>query len=331
MNNNRYYIHGTGYYVPEKVLTNKDFESMVDTSDEWITSRTGIEERRIAAQGEASSDMALEAAKRALADAGMEASELTHIIVSTLTPDTYCPSCACWLEEKLGVKGLTALDVNAACSGFMYGLQTARAMLALDPKAKVLLVASETLSSRTNYSDRSTCVLFGDGAGAAILSSSAKDAKAEVLDIELGSDGEFAPLLTVKGGGSAYPYKPNEPVNDEFFIEMQGREVFKIATRTMEMVARQVLERNSMQNGDLDLLIPHQANVRIINHVGQRLGFPEDRIYINVNKYGNTSAASVGIALAEARENGAVKSGDNALIVTFGGGLTWGAGLIKFF
>ena len=326
----KFYIHGTGFYVPEKVMTNQDFEKLVETSDEWITSRTGIKERHIAAEGEASSDMALKAAERALADAGMQASELTHIIVSTLTPDTYCPSCACWLEHKLGVKGATALDVNAACSGFIYGLQTARAMLALEPGAKVLLVASEKLSSRTNFSDRATCVLFGDGSGVAIMSSDPEGAVAEVTDIELGSDGEYAPLLTVKGGGSAYPYELGEPVKEEFFIQMEGREVFKIATRTMENVARQVLERNGMENGDLDVLIPHQANIRIIQHVGKRLGLPEEKVYINVDKYGNTSAASVGIALAEARQTGSVNPGDSALVVTFGGGLTWGAGLIKF-
>jgi len=324
-----YYIHGTGFYVPEKVLTNADLESMVETTDEWITSRTGIKERHVVAEGEASSDMALKAAQRALEDAGMEASELTHIIFSTLTPDTYCPSAACWLEEKLGTAGAMALDINAACSGFLYGLQTARGQLCLDPGAKVLLVAAEALSTRTNFADRGTCVLFGDGAGAAVLTNDPQGAKAEIVDIKLGSDGKYADLLTIKGGGSAHPYGLGETVHENFFIEMQGREVFKIATRTMENVAREVMDRNGLQNGDIAWLIPHQANVRIITHVGKKLGMPEERVYINVDKYGNTSAASVGIALSEARQTGALKPGDNALLVTFGGGLTWGAALLR--
>jgi 3-oxoacyl-[acyl-carrier-protein] synthase-3 len=324
------YLRGTGFYVPQKVLTNQDLESMVDTSDEWIATRTGIKERHVAAQNEAASDMALAAAKNALEDAGLQASELTHIIVSTITPDTYCPSAACWLANKLGVVGATAFDVNAACSGFMYGLQVSRAMLALDPGAKVLLVASEVLTSRTNWTDRSTCVLFGDGAGAVVLTAEPENAKAELLDVITASDGQYAELLSIKGGGSAYPYELGEPVKEEFFIQMQGREVFKIATRTMEAVAREILERNGMKNGDVDLLIPHQANVRIIQHVGRRLDFAEDRVYINVDRYGNTSAASVGIALAEARNKGVAGPGTTALLVTFGGGLTWASGLIRF-
>lgn len=326
----QYYIHGLGFYVPERVLTNQDFESMVDTTDEWITSRTGIKERHIVAEGEASSDMAFEASKKALAEAGVQASELTHIVCATLTPDTYCPSAACWLEHKLGTSGTMAMDINAACSGYLYGLQTARALLCLQPDAKVLMVAVETLTSRTNFEDRATCVLFGDGAGAAVLTTNHEGAIAELVDVELGSDGKYAELLTIKGGGSAYPMKMGETVADDFFIEMQGREVFKIATRTMEAVARQVMDRNGLQNGDVSLLIPHQANIRIITHVGKKLGMPEERVYINVEKYGNTSGASVGIALPEARQNGKLNPGDNAMLVAFGGGLTWGAAYLRF-
>ena len=328
---NSAYIHGTGFYAPEKILTNADLEKMVDTSDEWITARTGIKERRIAAPGEATSDIALKACQKALADAGIAPKELTHLIVSTLTPDGYCPPAACRLEEKLGVSGLTAFDVNGACSGFLYGLQTARAMAVLEPEAKILLTAAEHLTSRTNWEDRATCVLFGDGAGAVVISGSgAKNNSAQILDVVLGSNGKFADLLTVKGGGSGSPYKLKERVKEDFFIQMNGREVFKVAVRIMENISWEILHKHGLSPADIDLFVPHQANLRIITHVGKKLGFPPEKVYVNVNRFGNTSAAAVAMALAEARESGTIQPGNLVLLTTFGGGFTWGSALLRF-
>jgi len=325
-------IRGMGFYGPKKILTNADLERMVDTSDEWITTRTGIKERRMAAPGEATSDIALQACKKALADARMAPKELTHLIVSTLTPDTYCPSSACWLEEKLGISGdVMAFDVNGACSGFLYGLQTARAMVALDPEAKVLLTAAENLTSRTNWEDRATCVLFGDGAGSVVVTGPEKNASgAEILDVILGSNGKFADLLTVKGGGSGWQYKLGERIKEDFFIQMNGREVFKIAVRIMETISRKMLDKHGILPEDIDLFVAHQANLRIITHVGKKLGFPPEKVFVNVDRFGNTSAAAVAIALAEARQSGAIRPGNLVLLSTFGGGFTWGSALLQF-
>lgn len=325
------HILGLGFHVPEKVLTNRDLERMVETSDEWITSRTGIRERHIAEVGTGSSDLALAAARKALDAAGVLPSELTHIICPTLTPDSYTPSTACILEHKLGLNGAMAMDISAACSGFLYGLETARAILALHPDAVVLVVTAEVLTSRTNWADRTTCVLFGDGAGAAVLASKPRGEKsAIIMDVLLRSDGALGDFLTVKGGGSARPYALGETVCEDFFIQMQGRDVFKHAVRSMESVSREVLERNGFGVDQVDVCIPHQANLRIIEHVGKKLTIPEDKIFVNLDRYGNTSAASIPIALAEALQTGFVKAGDLVLLTTFGGGFTWGSALLRF-
>jgi len=324
------YIRGLGYYVPERILTNADLERMVETSDEWITTRTGIKERRIAAPGEATSDLALHASRAALADAGMDADELTHILICTLTPDFYCPPAACLVEEKLGVRGKFAQDINAACSGFVYGLETARAMVALHPEAKVLLCAAEVLSSRTNWADRRTCVLFGDGAGAAVLTGEPGPQSAEIIDARLYSDGSLGHLLTVKGGGSAAPMRLGDTVDENFFVQMAGQEVFKNAVRNMVAVCEEVLAASGVTTDDIDLLIPHQANLRIIDAVTKKLSIPEARCMITIDRYGNSSASSVGIALAEAKATGRVKPGAKVLLVVFGGGFTWGASLLQF-
>jgi len=323
------YIHGKGFYVPERILTNQELEAMVDTSDEWITTRTGIKERRIAAPGQATSDLAEAAARKALADARMEPSELTHILISTLTPDAYCPSTATKLQHILGCGPITAMDLNAACSGFMYGLYTARAILAAEPEARVLLVAAEVLSTRTNWTDRTTCVLFGDGAGAAVLTGKPAPGATELVDVTLGSDGTYWELLTVKGGGSGSPYTLGQTIEENFFIQMRGRETFKVATRTMIESSQSMLDKHGISNGDLGLLITHQANLRIIEYVGKKLGLDPEQIYVNINRFGNTSAASVGIALAEATELGVIKPGTNVLLTTFGGGFTWGSALLR--
>ena len=326
-----FFLRGFGRYAPEKVLTNADLEKIVETTDEWITSRTGIKQRHIAAEGETTSDMAFESSKRALAEAGMDPSELTHIICATFTPDSMIPSAACRLQEKFGIVGQMCLDVQAACSGFLYALQTGRGYLCLEPDSKVLVVASEIVSRRVNWEDRSTCVLFGDASGAAIMTSGADDLDApRVLDVMLAADGSLGDLLTVNGGGSAYSYKLGEGVGPEFFVEFQGREVFKHAVRNMTDMSEAILKRNGLEKSDVDVLLPHQANFRIIDAVGRRFNIPKEQVFVNVHKYGNTSAAAVPVALAEAVQTGFIKKGDLVLIPTFGGGFTWGAALVRF-
>lgn len=323
-------IRGMGMAVPDKILTNSEMATFVDTNDEWITTRTGIRERRTIEHGTPASDLAKVAAERALKDAGMAADELTHIIFSTFTPDSYCPASACRLAHKIGVKNVTAFDMNAACSGFLYGLDTARAFVALHPEAKVLLAAVDVLSTRLNWQDRSTCVLFGDGAGAVIVTAEDQSPpKATIIDVSLDSDGEFGDFLTMNGGGSVHPYKLGEPVDDEYFIKMQGPEVFKLATRAMQQSAKDMLEKHGLSIDDIALLIPHQANLRIIEHVGKKLRIPSEKVFVNVDKYGNTSAASVPLAFCEAYDAGRLKPGDKVLMVTFGGGFTWGAALME--
>jgi 3-oxoacyl-[acyl-carrier-protein] synthase-3 len=324
-----FHIRGLGYHVPERILTNADLERMVETSDEWIVSRTGIKERRLA-EGRSCSDLALPASLQALEQAGMTPEDLTHIVVATFTPDAYIPSAACILEHRLGLSGRYAIDLSAACSGFVYALDAARAFIALRPESNVLVVGSEVVSSRTDYTDRGTCVLFGDGAGAAVVSATPGKGSGKLLDALLSSEGKLGSLLTVRGGASGTPYKPGEPVRRDFFVEMQGREVFRHAVRAMLSVSAELLERNGFKPEDVGVFIPHQANMRIIEAVGQKIGVPRERIYVNVDRYGNTSAASIAIALAEARLTGFVKDGDLVLMATFGGGFTWGAALVQF-
>lgn len=323
------YIRGLGFHVPEHILTNADFERMVDTSDEWITSRTGIRQRHVA-QGETCSELAQHASLQALEKAGMSAEELSHILVATFTPDAYIPSAACTLQHRLGLSGRYAADLYAACSGYLYALETARSLVALHPQANVLTLGSEVISSRTDYTDRGTCVLFGDGAGAAIVSGTPGHDSAEILDVILSSDGALGNLLAVRGGGSAFPYKPGDTIRRDFFVEMQGREVFRHAVRSMLSVSAEILERNGLTPDEVDVFIPHQANLRIIEAVGDKVGVPRERIFINVDRYGNTSAAAVAIALAEARLTGFIKNGDLVLLTAFGGGFTWGAVLLRF-
>ncbi|OGR40051.1 MAG: 3-oxoacyl-ACP synthase [Desulfovibrionales bacterium GWA2_65_9] len=326
-------IRGLGHCVPETRLTNADLERMVDTNDEWITSRTGVKERRIAALGETTVSLSHQAALRALENAGMQAEELTHILVATFTPDAYIPSSACMLADCLGIIGRTAMDISAACSGFLFALEAARAIICLHPEAKVLVAATDVVSSRLDYTDRSICILFGDGGGAAIVTADtglAPAGCAQVLDVLLATDGSAHGLLTVKGGGSGAPYKPGETVRRDFFVEMNGREVFKYAVRAMSSICKKMLEKNSLDKDQVDVFIPHQANLRIIDAVGTRLEMPTEKIFTNLQKYGNTSAASVIIALSEAREEGFIKDGNLVLLSTFGGGFTWGSALLRF-
>lgn len=324
-------IMGLGYHVPPEILTNEDLEKTLNTSDEWITSRTGIKTRHIAPPHTGASVLALEAANKALADAGLTAADLTHIIVPTFTPDYYVPSTACILQHKLGIPGIPAMDVFAACSGFLYGLEQARALVALHPEACVLVAASEIISSRTDFTDRSTCVLFGDGAGAAIVKKvSDQQGCGRILDVLLSADGSLGDLLTVKGGGSACPAVRDQRIGPDFFVQMEGRDVFKHAVRSMAGVCNDILAKNQLTSGDIDLIIPHQANIRIIQALGKKLDVSMDHIFVNVDRYGNTSAASIPIALAEAKMQGRIAPGDTVLLTSFGGGFTWASALIRF-
>jgi 3-oxoacyl-[acyl-carrier-protein] synthase III len=323
---------GLGYHVPSRILSNADLERMVETSDEWITSRTGISERRMAEEGQTSSDLALEAGRKALSAARMDPSELTHIVVGTFTADSYIPSCACVLQHKLGSVGAVCMDVSAACSGFLYSLETARALIALHPEAKILVIGSEVVTSRINFTDRTTCVLFGDGAGAVVVTapSAERPPLATVEDIILHADGGQSELLTVAGGGSSTPPRLGQTVDESYFVKMHGQEVFKHAVRNMESVTREILARNGLSIAEVDLFIPHQANIRIIDAMARRLEYPIEKIYVNLERYGNTSAASVPLALAEAWERGSITPGSRVVLSSFGGGFTWASALLRF-
>ncbi len=325
-------ILGMGFYVPDGILTNKDLEKIVDTSDDWIIARTGIKERRIVKQGQACSDLAHEASVKALKEAGIDPEEITHIIVATFTADYCTPTTACVLQDKLGAKNCQmAMDVAAGCSGFTYAIDIARGLINIYPDAKMLVVGSEVCTSRLNFQDRSTCVLFGDGAGAVVISAEENKKKATIVDTLLRSDGSLGYLLPVgKEGGSARPYKVGHKVSPDYFINMNGPELFKYAVRGMADMTLKILERNNISPEELDLFIPHQANLRIIDAIAKRLSFPKEKIYINVDRYGNTSAASVIIALSEAYGKGLIKPGFKVLLVAFGAGLTWGSVLIEF-
>ncbi|WP_274361520.1 beta-ketoacyl-ACP synthase III [Paenibacillus thermotolerans] len=322
-------IIGTGKYVPERVLTNQDLEKMVETNDEWITTRTGIKERRIASAQEATSDLAYEASLKALERAGISADQLGLIIVSTMTPDVACPSTSCILQEKLGAKKAAAFDLSAACSGFVYGIANGANFIASGMYDYVLVVGSEVLSRVTDYTDRNTCVLFGDGAGAVVLGPAKEGHGFEAF--ELGADGTGGMLL--RGGcvgGSRYPTEEDLPEGMTKHIWQNGREVFKFAVRIMDTLTESVLAKAGKTKEDINLLVPHQANIRIIHAAMEKLGLTEEQVMINVNKYGNISAATIPIALAEAVEEGRVKEGDTVVLVGFGGGLTWGGAVLTW-
>ncbi|NOU55715.1 ketoacyl-ACP synthase III [Brevibacillus borstelensis] len=321
-------ILATGSYTPERVLTNFDLEKMVETSDEWIVSRTGIRERRICGPEQASSDLALEAAKKALAKANISPEQLDMIIVATVTPDTMFPSTACILQEKLGAKKAAALDVSAACTGFLYGIATGSQFIANGLYRYILVVGVETLSKITNYKDRNTCVLFGDGAGAAVLGPVKEGLGFQAF--ELGADGSGGALLSQPAGGSRIPASAESVENNLHYISMAGGEVFKFAVRVMNSATEAVLEKSGASKEDIDLLVPHQANKRIIDSAIQRFGLSEDKVAINLDRYGNMSSASIPVALDEAIQEGRLKEGDNVILVGFGGGLTWGATLLKW-
>ncbi|WP_054029017.1 beta-ketoacyl-ACP synthase III [Bacillus sp. FJAT-28004] len=319
-------IIGTGKYVPERILTNKELEAMVETNDEWIVTRTGIKERRLASAEEATSDLALHASRDAIAAAGLTAEDIDLIIVATITPDMFFPSTACLLQDKLGAKKAAAFDLSAACSGFIYGLATGSSMIASGLYKHVLVVGAETLSRITDYTDRNTCILFGDGAGAVVLGPVEEGRGFQ--SFVLGADGSGGDLLKVNGGGSRVPASEESIQSKQHFIHMAGNDVFKFAVRIMGSVAEEALQKAGLVKEDVDLLIPHQANIRIIQSALNRLSLPDDKAMINLDKYGNMSSASIPVALAEAVEQGRVSEGDRLVLVGFGGGLTWGASVL---
>lgn len=306
-------VLGTGHYLPSKVLTNKDLEKIVDTSDEWIKSRTGIEERRIAEDDMDTSDMAYYAAKQALEDANIKPEDIGLILVATVTGDISFPSVACMIQDKLGAKNAAAMDVSAACSGFMYGMITAKQFIESKAYQYVLVVGAEKLSKITDWSDRNTCVLFGDGAGAAILGEVSEGRG--ILSFELGADGAGAKHLYQEKGG---------------YLVQNGREVFKFAVRQMPQAVMNVIEKANINKEDVDFLVPHQANMRIMNVARERIGMTEDKMAQSIKRYGNTSAASIPIALSEEVKNDKIKDDDIIVLVGFGGGLTWGAVTIRW-
>ncbi|WPP39899.1 beta-ketoacyl-ACP synthase III [Paenibacillus hunanensis] len=319
-------IIGTGKYVPKKILTNADLEKMVETNDEWIVSRTGIRERHIAAPDQATSDLAYEAAIKAIETAGLTAADLDLIVVATITPDMSFPSTACILQDKLGAKKAAAFDLSAACSGFVYALGAATSMLQMGMYKNALVIGADTLSRITDYTDRNTCVLFGDGAGAVVIGEVGEGRGFKAFD--LGAEGAGGELLKLPAGGSRTPASADTLEAKQHFIQMSGREVFKFAVKVMNTATVDVLNKAGMSKDEIDLFIPHQANVRIINSAMERLNLTEDRVMINVQKYANTSAASIPLALVEAVEEGRIKEGDKVVMVGFGGGLTWGASVI---
>ncbi|HTO02324.1 MAG TPA: beta-ketoacyl-ACP synthase III [Opitutus sp.] len=323
-------ILGTGAYAPSRVLSNEEISKTVDTSDEWIRTRTGIRERRIAAPDEHTSDMGVQAAIAALADAGLAPADIDLLIVATVTPDYLMPAAACVIQQKLGLRtDVACFDLNAACSGFVYALDTGCAMLSSGRYRRALIIGVEKLSSIVDWQDRTTCVLFGDGAGAAVVGLS------DVPDIgllgtKLGAYGESVDLLWVTHGGCSHPTTAESIAARDHCIKMKGKEVFKLAVRAMDEAARDILEQHKVTADQIALVIPHQANLRIIESISQYLELPMERFFVNVDRYGNTSAASIPIALDEARRSGRIKRGDLTLLVAFGAGLTYASALIRW-
>ncbi len=317
-------IRGTGSYLPSRVLSNLDLEQMVETTDEWIFTRTGVRERRIARPDEFTSDMGAEAAKAAISDAGLSADDIDFILVATLTPDYICPSTACLIQKILGAKNAGALDIQAACAGYLYAVTIAKSLVESGVYRNVLVIAAEKLSSVTNYKDRSTCVLFGDGAGASVISSEGEGLL--ISSLHLGADGEQANLLGLAAGGCRLPASVESIEAGQHYLHMAGNEVFKHAVRRMEGACKECLEKAGLHDHEMSWVIPHQANIRIIDAIAKRFEhLPKERIFKTVHKYGNTSASSVAIALDELRREHKLAPGEHILLTAFGAGFTWGA------
>ena len=321
-------IVGTGSYVPEKILTNDDLARLVDTSDEWITTRTGIKERRVAAKDEYTSDMAAKAALAAIEQAGISAKEIDLILVATATPDMIFPATACLVQTKIGAPRAACLDVSAACAGFLFAIEIAQQFITSHTYETVLVIGAEKLTSITNWTDRNTCVLFGDGAGAAVLRH--RGGAHGVISTHMGSDGQYADILFMPGGGCRTPITRENVDKNLQTIHMSGKDVYKQAVTAMMAASQDVLAQAGLTIDDIACIIPHQANVRIIEAIADRLKIPLDRFFVNLDRYGNTSAAAVAIALDEANRTGRIKTGDYVLLVVFGGGLTWASTIIEW-
>jgi 3-oxoacyl-[acyl-carrier-protein] synthase-3 len=321
-------IAGTGMYLPERILTNTDLEKMVDTTDEWIFTRTGIRQRHMAADGQSTSDLGAEAGKRAIADAGLEPSDIDMIIVATVTPDMLMPNTACFVQNIIGAKNAFCFDIEAACSGFVYAMETGKNYILSGAAKNVLVIGAEKLSSFTDWTDRGTCVLFGDGAGAVVLREAEGDGG--ILSTVMGSDGALTELLMIPAGGSKSPSSEATVADRMHCMQMAGREVFKHAVRSMCDAGQKALEKAGLSIDDIACIIPHQANMRIIQAISDRLGVDTDRFYLNLERVGNISGASIPVALDEAVKNDVIKNGDNVLFVAFGGGFTWGASAVKW-
>ena len=329
-------LRGTGRSLPQRVVTNEDLSRLVDTNDQWIVSRTGIE-TRYCCQEESHTQLCVQAARAALERAGISPAEIGACIVATVTPDHAVPSAACLLQRELGLpEDIPCFDLNAACTGFVYALHTMECLLNASPRPFGLVVGAEALSRVVDWTDRSTCILFGDGAAAAVLTNGDAGTPKRCLpsaprlrDVRCGADGRQYSLLTV-GGGTNRNYKPGDPVQDDFYLQMQGREVFKQAVRSLSAVCSELLEDNGLTLEDIDLFIPHQANLRIIEAVGDRLKLGSEKIFVNLDEYGNTSAASIPLGIGDACAQGRIRPGSRVLLSAFGGGFTWGAALLEF-
>ncbi|MCC7212324.1 MAG: ketoacyl-ACP synthase III [Candidatus Brocadia sp.] len=321
-------ITGIGSYLPGKVLTNYDLEKMVDTSDDWIIQRTGIKERRIVENGQITSDLATQASLRAMEDAGVSPHDLDMIITSTITPDHIFPSTSCFIQQKLGATRASAFDILAACAGFIYALSIGQSFVNSGAMETVLVVGAECLSTITDYTDRTTCVLFGDGAGAVVIQKSST--KHEILSTSLAADGSQADVLIMPGGGAKIPASLESVQQRTHYIQFRGKEVFKLAINNITNLILETVKRNSLAIEDIDLIIPHQSNLRIIEATMEKLGLPMEKAFVNIDKYGNTSSASIPIAIDEARKEGRLSKGDLVMLVAFGSGLTWGSSIIQW-
>ena len=321
-------VTGTGSCLPEKIMTNSDFEKIVDTTDEWITTRTGIKERHIAEPDTACSDLAAGASKRAIANAGLKPEDIDLILVATVTPDHFFPSTACRVQAKIGAFNAGAVDLSAACSGFVYAVGLANGYIACGAADRILVIGSEILTKFVDYTDRTTCILFGDGAGAAVLEA-ASDGRGVQYSL-MGADGRGGDMMIIPAGGSAMPPSEQTVADRNHYIIVRGREVFKFAVNRMQWLIQDAADKCGIKPEDIDIVIPHQVNIRILKSAADKFGFPMDKIFVNIDRVGNTSGASVPIALAEANEKGLIKQGDLVLLIGFGGGLTWSSAVIRW-
>ena len=323
-------FHSIGAYVPSKILSNADLEKMVDTSDEWILKRTGISERRIAERDEYTSDMAAKASRIAIERAGLESSDIDLIVCATVTPDYFnMPATACIISDKLGIRNVQAFDISAACSGFVYAISVAKAFVESGMKKHVLIIGAEKFSSIVDYTDRSTCILFGDGAGAAVISAT-EDKSEAFIDVHASADGSYSDFLMTPAPGTVHPVSQEVIDSGLQFVQMKGNETFKLAVKTLTKDVKDILAKNNINSNDIPHFIPHQANYRIIKAVGDSLKMREEQVVLTVGKYGNTSAASIPMAINEIWESGRLKKGELMLLDTFGGGLTWASALLPF-